>query len=186
MTTMAPLALEMLAGELVRCLGPDHVRRSQEDRLAVAHDYFWVPRMLIDRGLTPPLPDLVVSPGSASEVQAVVALARQHRIPVIPFGGGSGSQGGIMPIHGGITVDLKRLNRIIAIDTTAGTVTAEAGVNGWVLESALNAEGWTLPHYPASVHCSTLGGYLACRGSGTVSTKYGKAEDLVLTMDAFI
>ncbi|MCI0477705.1 MAG: FAD-binding oxidoreductase, partial [Anaerolineales bacterium] len=99
---------------------------------------------------------------------------------------GSGSQGGIMPMYGGITLDLKRLNRVIEINTGAQTITAQAGINGYDLECALNEAGYTLPHYPASVHSATLGGYLACRGSGVLSTKYGKAEDMVLSMQVIL
>ena len=63
---------------------------------------------------------------------------------------------------------------------------AQAGINGGELEWALNDRGLTLPHYPASANCATLGGYLAPRGSGTISTKYGKAEDLVMSMEVVL
>ena len=63
---------------------------------------------------------------------------------------------------------------------------AQAGINGGELECALNETGLTLPHYPASANCATLGGYLAPRGSGTISTKYGKAEDLVMSIEVVL
>jgi alkyldihydroxyacetonephosphate synthase len=78
------------------------------------------------------------------------------------------------------------MDRIIEINETAMTVTGEAGVIGTQLEWALNERGLTLPHYAASANCATLGGYLAPRGSGTISTKYGKAEDLVLSMQVVL
>jgi alkyldihydroxyacetonephosphate synthase len=156
------------------------------DRLAYGVDYFWVPRMLIDRGGSVPLPDIVVKPGTVDEVSAIVKLANIYRLPVIPFGGGSGSQGGIMPVYGGITVDLKRLDKVIKIDEISQTVTAQAGINGYRLEQALNQQGFTLPHYAASVHSATLGGYLAPRGSGVLSTKYGKAEDMTLSLQVVL
>jgi alkyldihydroxyacetonephosphate synthase len=109
-------------------------------------------------------------------------VANKYRLPVVPWGGGSGTQGGALPIYGGILLDLKRLNRILNIDEKSLTVTAEAGINGQQLEWALNERGLMLPHYAASSNCATLGGYLAPRGSGTMSTKYGKAEDMVLGM----
>ena len=62
------------------------------------------------------------------------------------------------------------------------TVTAQAGVNGNVLEAALNERGLMLPHYPASSEWATVGGYVAARGSGVLSTRYGKIEDLVLSL----
>ena len=105
---------------------------------------------------------------------------------MVPWGGGSGTQGGALPIHGGIILDVKRLNKILEIDEQSLTVRAQAGVNGGQLEWALNDRGLTLPHYPASANCATLGGYLAPRGSGTISTKYGKAEDLVMSIEVVL
>ena len=176
----------MILNELSAIVGHDHVVIPEADRTIYGVDVYWVPRMLIDRGQLPPLSDVIVQPGTVEEVVAVVKLAGLYHLPVIPWGGGSGSQGGIMPVYGGLMVDLKRLNKIIWINEMAGTVTAQAGINGFDLEIALNEAGWTLPHYPASVHSATLGGYLACRGSGTISTKYGKAEDMVLAMEVVL
>lgn len=180
------LQSKMILHELTSVVGQDHVITAEADRTPYAIDYYWVPRMLIDRGRLPPLPDVVVLPGDVEEVSAIVRLANLYHVPVVPWGGGSGSQGGTMPTYGGITLDLKRLNRIVEVNHVSGTVTAQAGINGYDLESALNQAGWTLPHYAASVHSATLGGYLACRGSGTVSTKYGKAEDMVLSMQVVL
>jgi alkyldihydroxyacetonephosphate synthase len=74
------------------------------------------------------------------------------------------------------------MDKIIAIDEQSLTVTAQAGINIAQLEWALNEKGLMLPHYAASSNCATLGGALAPRGTGTLSTKYGKAEDMVLSM----
>jgi alkyldihydroxyacetonephosphate synthase len=183
---MSNVQFRMVLTELESIVGGNNVLVDTADRTSYAVDYYWVPRMLLDRGGLPPLPQAVVLPGTVEELAEVVHLAGLHHIPLVPWGGGSGSQGGIMPIYGGLTLDLKRLNRIISINEIAGTVSAQAGINGYELETALNAAGWTMPHYPASVHSATLGGYLACRGSGTVSTKYGKAEDMVLSMQVVL
>jgi alkyldihydroxyacetonephosphate synthase len=178
----------MIETELRDLVGRDAVSvlTEESDRLSYSADYFWVPRMWLDRGQKPPLPDFVVLPETVDQVAALVRLANVYRIPIIAWGGGSGGQGGIMPVYGGITLDLKRLNRILEINAKAQTVTAQAGINGYELECALNDAGFTLPHYPASVHSATLGGYLACRGSGVLSTKYGKAEDMVLSMQVVL
>jgi alkyldihydroxyacetonephosphate synthase len=180
------LQFKMVVNELASHVGRSYVITNQSDMASYGVDTYWVPRMLFDRGGIPPLPDIVVQPGSTEEVSAVLNLANLYHIPVTPWGGGSGSQGGIMPMYGGIMLDLKRLNKIIEINEISGTVSAQAGINGYELETALNAKGWTLSHYPASVHSATLGGYLACRGSGTVSTKYGKAEDMVLSVQVVL
>lgn len=183
---MHSLLKQMIETELVDLAGRSHVLTDPADLTIYGVDYFWVPRMLVDRGQTPPLPDFVVLPGDANEVSAVVQLANVYRIPVVPWGGGSGSQGGIIPTYGGITLDLKRLNRVVDINERTQVVRAQTGVNGYELECRLNEAGYTLPHYPASVHSATLGGYLACRGSGVVSTKYGKAEDMVLSLEVVL
>ena len=109
----------------------------------------------------------------------VVAIADEHRTPVVPWGGGSGTQGGACPIHGGIVIDLRSASTRSSRSTTSSmTVTVQAGVNGRRLEAELNARGLMLPHYPASVEWATVGGYIAARGSGVLSTRYGKIEDL--------
>jgi len=181
-----PLQRSYLENELVDIVGRENVLKDEADRTIYGLDYFWIPRMYVDRGKIPPLPDFVVLPGSADEVSRIVKLANVYRIPVIPWGGGSGSQGGTTPIYGGITLDLKRLNRIIEINRDAQTVIAEAGINGYELESALNRAGYTLGHLPASIHSATLGGYLAARGSGVLSTKYGKMEDIVMSVEVVL
>ena len=172
-----------LIAPLAGIVGDAHVSTRDADRLVYSVDASWLPQMTLDRGVATPRPDVIVYPGTAEEVARILAVAHQLRVPVLPWGGGSGTQGGALPIHNGIVVDLKRLDRIVAIDETSLSVTAQAGINGAVLEWALVDRGLTLPHYPASAQCATLGGYLAPRGSGTISTKYGKAEDLVMSME---
>lgn len=174
--------MEMVRSELEDVVGPDHISIADTDKLIYSTDWSWMPQMWLDRGEPTPTPDFIVHPASPDEIAAIMRIANNYRLPVIPWGGGSGTQGGALPIYGGIIVDIKRLNRIIDIDERSLTVTAEAGINGTQLEWALNERGLTLAHYPASANCATLGGYLAPRGSGTISTKYGKAEDLVMSM----
>ena len=187
-TSYAPdrLRFEMIRSELEEIVGPEHITTRDSDRLVYSCDWFWLPQMWMDRSQPLPKPDYVIHPGSAEEISTIMKVASLYKIPVIPWGGGSGTQGGALPLHGGIILDLKRLDKILDIDEQAMVVTAEAGINGTRLEWALNQRGLTLPHYPASANCATLGGYLAPRGSGTISTKYGKAEDLVLRMQVVL
>jgi alkyldihydroxyacetonephosphate synthase len=177
---------DMVHSELVDAVGPDNVLSSEADRLAYAVDIMWIPQMWVDRGLRPATPDFVVLPGTVEEAAGVVKIASRYRLPVIPCGGQSGSQGGTLPVYGGITVDIKRLNRIVEISEKSYTVTAQGGINGQHLEWALNRRGLSLAHYPASQHTATLAGYLAARGSGVLSTKYGKAEEMVLSLQVVL
>jgi alkyldihydroxyacetonephosphate synthase len=172
--------------ELEAIVGADHLSTRETDQLVYSVDAFWLPQMWLDRGVRIQTPAVIVHPGTPQEIAEILKVANRERIPVVPWGGGSGTQGGALPIHGGIMVDVKRLNRILEVDEKSLTVRAQAGINGGQLEWALNDRGLTLPHYPASANCATLGGYLAPRGSGTISTKYGKAEDLVMNMEVVL
>jgi alkyldihydroxyacetonephosphate synthase len=166
--------------ELADIVGPNYITRRRVDKLVYAVDTSWVSQMWIDRGQEPPTADFILFPQNAQAISEILKVANSYRIPVIPWGGGTGSQGGVIPIFGGIIIDIKKLNRIIEIDEESLTVTAEAGILGQKLEWELNERGLTLAHYPASEYAATLGGYIAARGSGTLSTKYGKAEDMVM------
>ncbi len=172
--------------ELVTLLGGAYVSTRESDKLVYSADWSWMLQMWLDRGLEPTQPDFIVHPGSTEEVSGIMKIASQYGLPVVPWGGGSGSQGGAAPLFGGILLDTKRMDRMVAINENCLTVTAQAGINGAQLEWALNEHGLTLPHYAASANCATLGGYLAPRGSGTISTKYGKAEQLVVSMEVVL
>jgi alkyldihydroxyacetonephosphate synthase len=179
----ANFPFEMIRSELEEIVGEEHIRVDETSRLVYSTDWSWMPQMWLDRGQRLPTPDYIVHPADAREISEILLIANKYRIPVIPWGGGSGTQGGAAPVFGGIIVDTKRLDQILEIDEKSLTVTAQAGINGTQLEWALNQKGLMLPHYAASSNCATLGGYLAPRGTGTISTKYGKAEDLVLGME---
>lgn len=180
------LQMKYLECELIDIVGKEYVLIDPDELLFYGIDVMWIPRMYIDRGLIPPIPDFVVLPETAEQVSQIVKLANRYHMPVIPWGGGSGSQGGIMPVYGGITLDLKRMNKILKINHESQTVTAQGGINQYELEMELNRQGLSLPHIPASIHSATLGGSIACRGSGVVSTKYGKIEDMVLQLEVVL
>jgi alkyldihydroxyacetonephosphate synthase len=173
--------------ELIAVVGGDHVSRKEADLEAAAADWSWMSKYFKYRNLKQPAPDFVVHPATNEEVERVVQIASDYCVPVVPRGGGSGTQGGTFAPYGGIALDLTRMNRIIDIDEKSLVVTAEAGLDGPELEKTLNERGLTLAHYPGSYFLgATLGGYVAARGSGVVSTKYGKAEDQVLQIKAVV
>ena len=133
------------------------------------------------QGRVTALADVVVRPATLEQVAAVVAACHETRTPITPAGGRSGVNGGSVPVEGGVLLDLTALDRIVSIDETSLTVTVEAGVFGPDLERQLAAtgSGYTLGHWPQSMDLSTVGGWLACRGAGQYSTRYGKIEDMV-------
>ncbi len=172
----------LLAG-LRSDVGEAHVATGAPDRDAYSRD-LW-PRSLLDQiaGDPPTLPDAVVWPGSVDEVAAVVRRCAAARVPIVPFGAGSGVCGGTRPTHGGIVVDLKRLKRLRRVDAEAGVIEVEGGFVGELLERRLEAEGLTLGHFPSSIICSTVGGWLAGRSAGQLSSRYGKIEDMVVDLE---
>ena len=181
MTSTPPAGLSNVEEALVTALG-DAVSTAPERLDAFVADTYWPALHAAAAGTPLARPEIVVRPRTEEEVADVVRIADQHGVPVVPWGGGSGTQGGCLPIRGGIVIDLGGLDEIIAVDEVSMTVTAQAGVNGKRLEAELNARGLMLPHYPASVEWATVGGYIAARGSGVLSTRYGKIEDLLLSL----
>lgn len=177
---------EMIRSELAEVVGEDFISVAESDKLVYSTDWSWMPQMWLDRGKPLATPDYIVYPASPAEISEILEIANKYRIPVVPWGGGSGTQGGALPIFGGILLDLKRLDKIIEIDEKSLTVKAQAGIIISQLEWAVNEKGLMLPHYAASSNCATLGGALAPRGTGTISTKYGKAEDMVLNMEVVL
>src|SRR4051795_2325338 len=171
-----------LAPALAAVLGADSVHTSDAQLDAYTADTYWPAISARAAGAPLGRPEVVAVPRTEDDVAAALRVAAAYKVPVVAWGGGSGTQGGCVPIHGGLVMDLNALNRIIEIDERSMSVTAQAGVNGRELERALNERGLMLPHYPASAEWATVGGYVAARGSGVLSTRYGKIEDLVLSL----
>ena len=176
----AGLDPDRLRRELVPIVGERRLSMRASDLASYGRD-MW-PRLLIGIAagkLPADLPHVVVWPETEREVAAVVRAARALGAPIIPYGGGSGVCGGTVPVMGGITIDLKRMAEIRSVDRDSLVSDVEAGINGERFERELNRRGTTLGHFPSSIYCSTVGGWLACRAAGQMSTKYGKIEDRV-------
>ncbi len=140
------------------------------------------PRLLLAyrEGQRPPhRPHAIVWPEHVREVVAVIKLARERRIPIVPYGGGSGVCGGAVPLFGGITIDTKRMQALRSVRADELICDVEAGLSGERFERDLARRGYTFGHFPSSIYCSTVGGWLATRAAGQLSTKYGKVEDRV-------
>jgi alkyldihydroxyacetonephosphate synthase len=128
---------------------------------------------------------VVAQPASADEVAAVLRVCDEARVPVTAAAGRSGVCGGSVPVAGGVLLDCCALNGIVDVDDESMVLDVGAGTFGDVLEEELRATyGATLGHWPQSVALSTVGGWLACRSAGQLSTRYGKIEDIVVGLDA--
>src|SRR5438067_3369944 len=172
-----------LERDLCALLGAGAASSSPADLWAMSRDCW--PRALLwtKAAVAPHPPDVVAWPASTAEVVQVVRYAAAQKVPIVPFGAGSGVCGGTVPIKGGIALDLKRLSGPPVIDLPARTVDVEVGTNGQRLEELLGAAGATVGHFPSSIYSSTVGGWLAARSAGQLSSRYGKIEDIGLVVE---
>jgi alkyldihydroxyacetonephosphate synthase len=129
----------------------------------------------------------VVAPTSVDQVAAILRICHEAGVPVTPAAGRSGVVGGSVPVFGGVLLDLCGLSGIRAVDAGSQIVDVLAGTFGDLFEAQLQAEhGLTVGHWPQSVALSTVGGWLACRGAGQLSNRYGKIEDIVIGLDVVL
>ena len=154
------------------------------DQIAYARD-LW-PRHHIavrDGRVAEHRPGLVVWPSTTDEVASVVRFCAAEGVPLVPYGAGSGVCGGVLPDPRTVILDLKRMARWRALDRGAPSLDVEAGALGIRLEEDLQAAGFTLGHFPSSILCSTVGGWIAARSAGQCSGRYGKIEDMVAAIE---
>src|SRR6185436_12718657 len=165
---------------LVSALAADAVRDDQFERASHSRGKSFHDLLHLRAGNVA-APDAVVYPRSTDEVVRVLKWAGDNSVAVVPFGGGSSVVGGVTASacaqRAVVALDLTEMRTVVDIDAVSLTATAEAGIYGKDLEAALNAKGFTLGHFPQSYEFSTLGGWVAARGSGQQSARYGKAED---------
>jgi alkyldihydroxyacetonephosphate synthase len=154
---------------LAAIVGADRVLVDTFERAYHARGRSYLDLLRLRAGDLSEAPDAVVTPRATEEVLAVLALAAEREIAVVPFGGGTGVVGGVTAARGRfsavITLDISEMDCVIAIDPVSQTATVQAGICGPALEKALEAKGFTLGHFPKSFEFSTLGGWIAHRGA---------------------
>jgi alkyldihydroxyacetonephosphate synthase len=129
-------------------------------------------------------PDVVAFPADERDIASLLEWASGARVAVIPYGGGSSVVGGIEPdvgdgYVGTLSLDLRRLDRVVELDRVSRAARIQAGVYGPALEDQLRPHGLTLRHYPQSFEFSTLGGWIATRSGGHYATLYTHIEEFV-------
>ena len=172
-----------LARELADLVGPEHVLTDLADRVAYNNDC-WPRNIILTRGqvIAAHMPAAIVRPADELEVQRVIQWARRTQTPIVPYGAGSGVCGGAVTDGQGVILDLKRLRALRRVEHDDLLIRAQSGLIGMNLELELQRLGLTLGHFPSSLLCSSLGGYLAARSAGQCSSRYGKIEDMVASM----
>lgn len=180
-TQLSPQDLALLKG----LFGDGGVTIDAADRLVHALGKSYSDLIRMRQGRIKSAPDAVVFPEREEQILSVLQLAANRGWAIVPFGGGTSVVGGVEPLSNGrpvLTVDLRRMNRVLSIDGISNTARIEAGIRGPELEARLNANGFTLGHFPQSFEFSTLGGWIATRSAGQNSTKYGKIEHMVVSL----
>ena len=132
-------------------------------------------------------PDLVAFPKDESEIEVVLSWAEAEGAAVIPFGGGTSVVGGVEARLGDrpvVSMDLRRLDRVLEVDAESLAARIQAGATGPGLEDQLREHGLTLRHFPQSFEYSTLGGWVATRAGGHFATLYTHIDDLVESVRA--
>ena len=153
---------------------PDRLFTDPVDCYAYAYDN--------SRNFRPPL--AVVFALSAEDVQAVVRLCHEHKVPLVPRGRGTGTAGGSVPERGGIALSFERMNRILKLDPDNRMAIIEPGVLNQELQDALKPAGFFWPPDPSSAPYCSIGGNLATCAAGPHAVKYGVARDHVLGLKA--
>lgn len=184
----APRLGEVELRGLKAIVGEANVKVDRYERAFHARGRSYLDLLALRAGDLGQAPDAVVYPGSADEVQQLLTACDGEGWAVVPFGGGSSVVGGVTALRredqrAVVTVDMTRMDRVLAVDDTSQTARVEAGIYGPALEQTLQRVGYTLGHYPQSFEFSTLGGWIAARGAGQQSYRYGKAEKWLVSAE---
>jgi alkyldihydroxyacetonephosphate synthase len=171
-----------LRSDLEAAVGTGFVSTEPLDRVVHARGKSLRDLVRHRRGDLGRLPDVVVRPADEDDLTAVVRAAIDADAVVIPFGGGTNIAGSLEAPDDEerdiVSVDLGRMDKVLAIDDASRLARVQPGVFGPHLEQQLNARGWTVGHFPDSFSYSTLGGWIATRSSGMQSDKYGDVADV--------
>ncbi|CAN7556679.1 FAD-binding oxidoreductase [Ensifer adhaerens] len=165
----------------------DEVMTERDDLVVNTRDW-WARTMIAETSGKPATVDGVfVRVSTVEQVQAVMHLAHEAKVPVTVSAGRSNVTGAALPLRGGIVLDVCALNRLVSFDPDSQIVEVEAGMFGDIFEETIQRDyGMTMGHWPSSFGISTVGGWIACRGAGQLSTRYGKIEDMVYGMEVVL
>jgi alkyldihydroxyacetonephosphate synthase len=177
---------EFFIKEIKSFIDQERFRFDKADRLIHSYGKSFRDLWRIRHGIVNSSPDCIIYPLSEDEIVKIINAAAENNVVVIPFGAGSNIAGSLEANNGNgrmiVSLDMKLMNRVISVDKYSNTARIQAGAMGPDMEKQLNALGVTLGHFPDSFEYSTLGGWVATRSAGMQSDKYGKIEDMVLSL----
>ncbi len=175
-----------IAEKLSALIDPTRIITKQQDLAELAWDALSVGRIHPERQPAPAAPLCAVMPLTTAEVRSTVLFANSEKIPIIPFGGGSGLMGGALSVRPGLVLDLRFMNQIIEIDAASRAAQAQAGIILETLDQKLNAVGLILGHDPWTVPVATVGGAISTHSVGYRAGIYGSMGDQVLGLEAVL
>ncbi len=164
----------------------DTVSTDEGSRADAARDWWPIAISWATAGQVPARPAVVARPTDTAQVAAVLSLCNENGVPVTAAGGRSGVCGGSVPLYGGVALDLCGLSGLADVDGESLVADLRAGTFGPEVEEGLRRHALTLGHWPQSMDLSTVGGWLACRGAGQYSNRYGKIEDMVIGLEVVL
>jgi len=164
--------------QLADITGPEFVSSETEERYLYS----------MDQGTMPPAePDAVVMPGSTEEVRQIMLCANKHKVPVVPMGGGLVLSGLTRALHGGIILDMKRMNRILQVNPKSRYAVVEGGASEGMLQAYLKKHHPELKHsMPDAPPIATLAGNICIHGSGHLSVLGGFHSDMLTGMEVVL
>ena len=178
----------VLLDQLRAIVGPDHVLVDDESRILRTRGKSTPDLLRARAGDLADAPDAVVRPDGHDEIEAVLAWAVEHRVAVVPFGGGTCVSGGLVArregLLGVVSLDLIRMKRLVEVDETSMTATLEPGLRGPEAEALLAERGLMIGHFPQSFEYASIGGFAATRSSGQSSAGYGRFDAMVVGLTA--
>jgi len=178
--------MDRVAGELARLIGAERISIDPSELDELSWDALSEARIHPEHRPELHRPSCIVRPQSTEEVRRVVEFANAEMISVVPFGGGSGLMGGALSIRPCVALDLRRMNRIIDVDTESHAARVEAGVVLEILDTTLNPSGFMLGHDPWTVPVATIGGAISTDSVGYRAGIYGSMGEQVLGLEAVL
>ncbi|MBU1193436.1 MAG: FAD-binding oxidoreductase [Proteobacteria bacterium] len=170
--------MSSILNKLIAVVGEDYASNRQEELFTYSKDLGTAP---------PQWPEYVVAPKTDKEIQKIVLLANEEKVPIVPLGGGMTLAGLALPLKGGIIIDLKRLDKIIEVNPESRYMVVEAGISNGKVTAHLHN------HYPRLMHsepgappAATIGGNLAIHGQGDLAHPYGFNSDMVNGMEVIL
>ncbi|KAB2332081.1 FAD-binding protein [Cytobacillus depressus] len=165
----------MFIQQLIERLGSEKVSQSETELYRHSHD---------ESSHQAVEPDVVCFPEGRKDVEIIMAVAREFKVPVTPFGAGSGLEGQVIPIKKGISINFERMNNVVKFSPEDLVITVQPGITRLQLNKIVNRHGLMFPIDPGAD--ATIGGMVATNASGTTAVRYGSTRDQLLDLEVVL